>query len=157
MQLECGGQYIILGPGIHKIEEPMNFEKVVSLDSFYIEIGPEKWVTVPDGYDGVAINRGKLRILDGGSQHHLKHVGDKFAKMVPKTIQTDRIASDLEGYVRRLETGQLKTDTRNVNDSTEYLKTTTSEGSSVSLDAMVFWKIVDTKLAAETAMEILKI
>lgn len=34
--------------------------------------------------------------------------------------------------------------------------TTTSEGSSVTLDAMVFWRIVDTKLAAERAMESLR-
>lgn len=47
-----------MGPGLHKITEPLQFIKVVSLDTFYIEIGPEKWITVPDGYDGIAINRG---------------------------------------------------------------------------------------------------
>ena len=34
---------IILGPGIHKICDPMTFIKIVNLNSFYIEIGPEKW------------------------------------------------------------------------------------------------------------------
>lgn len=55
---DSGGQNIILGPGIHMITEPMVFIKTVNLDSFYIEIGPEKWVTVPSGYDGISINRG---------------------------------------------------------------------------------------------------
>jgi len=45
------------------ITEPLTFMKTVSLDAFYIEIGPEKWVTVPEGYDGIAINRGKIRVL----------------------------------------------------------------------------------------------
>lgn len=58
MHLDCGGQNIILGPGIHCITEPMVFKKIVNLDSFYIEIGPEKWITVPSGYDGISINRG---------------------------------------------------------------------------------------------------
>ena len=44
MHLDCGGQNIILGPGIHKTTEPMKFIKIVNMDSFYIEIGPEKWV-----------------------------------------------------------------------------------------------------------------
>lgn len=56
----------MLGPGIHKIKEPMVFKQIVELDSFYIEIGPEKWVTVPDGYDGIAVNRGKIKVLKGG-------------------------------------------------------------------------------------------
>jgi len=63
MHLEQSGQNIILGPGIHKITEPMKFMETVNLNSFYIEIGPEKFVTIPDGYDGIAINRGKIRIL----------------------------------------------------------------------------------------------
>jgi hypothetical protein len=52
----------------------MIFKKNVSLDSFYIEIGPEKWVTIPTGYDGISINRGQVNILEGGKQHHLSHV-----------------------------------------------------------------------------------
>lgn len=52
-----------MGPGIHKITEPMTFIQLVSLDSFYIEIGPEKYITIPEGYDGIALNRGNLRIL----------------------------------------------------------------------------------------------
>ncbi len=43
--------------------EPMRFVQNVTLDSFYIHIGPEKWVTVPDGYDGIAVNRGMIRVL----------------------------------------------------------------------------------------------
>jgi len=39
----------------------------------------------------------------------------------------------------------------------EYLKTTTSEGSTVTLDVMIFWKILSSELASRTAMEILKI
>jgi hypothetical protein len=88
-----------LGPGIHLINEPLTFIKVVSLDSFYIEIGPEKWVTIPDGYDGISINRGSLRILKGGKQHHLAHVSDKFVKLVPKTLLTDRVPTDVATYV----------------------------------------------------------
>ena len=66
MHLDCGGSNIILGPGVHLITDPMIFIKNVDLNSFYIDIGPEKWVTVPDGYDGISINRGKLQILCGG-------------------------------------------------------------------------------------------
>jgi hypothetical protein len=55
---DCGGQNIILGPGIHMITEPMVFIKTVKLDSFLIFIGSEKWITVPAGYDGISLNRG---------------------------------------------------------------------------------------------------
>ena len=106
MHFECGGQNIMLGPGIHLIREPMVFKQTVELDSFYIEIGPEKWVTVPDGYDGIAVNRGKIKVLKGGKQHHLSHAGEVFAKMVPKTIQTDRVPTDIPTYVKNLERNQ---------------------------------------------------
>ncbi len=88
-----------MGPGIHLITESLAFLKKVSLDSFYIEIGPEKWVTVPDGYDGISVNRGSLRILDGGHQHHLSHVSDNFVKMIPKTLLTDRVPTDIPSYI----------------------------------------------------------
>jgi hypothetical protein len=42
MHFELGGQNIILGPGVHKITDPLTLIKKVSLDSFYIQIGPEK-------------------------------------------------------------------------------------------------------------------
>lgn len=74
MSFECSGQNIILPPGIHRITDPMIFMHTISLDSFFIEIGPERWVTVPDGYDGVSVDRGRIRILEGGKQHHLQHV-----------------------------------------------------------------------------------
>jgi hypothetical protein len=45
------------------IKEPMIFKGNIRLDSFYIKIGPEKWVTVPEGYDGISVNRGSIRIL----------------------------------------------------------------------------------------------
>lgn len=38
-----------------------------------------------------------------------------------------------------------------------FLRTTTAEGASINMDAMVFWLILDTELAAKTAMEILRI
>jgi len=38
-----------------------------------------------------------------------------------------------------------------------FLHTTTAEGTAVVLEAMVFWKIVDTLTAARNAMEILVI
>jgi hypothetical protein len=79
MNLECSGQNIILPPGIHMIRDPLIFVENISLDSFFIKIGPERWITVPDGYDGISVNRGKIKILKGGKQHHLSHVGDKFA------------------------------------------------------------------------------
>jgi hypothetical protein len=63
-----------LPPGIHLIRDPLIFVNNISLDSFFIKIGPERWVTVPDGYDGICVNRGKIRILEGGKQHHLSHV-----------------------------------------------------------------------------------
>jgi hypothetical protein len=47
------------------------------------------------GYDGISINRGKLKILEGGKQHHLCHVSDKFVKIVPKTLLTDRVPTDI--------------------------------------------------------------
>lgn len=37
------------------------------------------------------------------------------------------------------------------------MKTTTSEGSLVTIDAMIFWRITDTEKAAKNAMEMLKI
>ena len=40
-------------------------------------------------------------------------------------------------------------------DLTEYLKSTTAEGSTVYLDAMIFWNIIDTDICAKKAMEIL--
>lgn len=97
MNFELGGQNVILGPGIHLITDPMTFKSLIKLDSFYIEIGPEKWVTVPDGYEGISVNRGKLKVLAGGKQHHLRHVGDMFVKMVPLTLQSDRVPSDIPG------------------------------------------------------------
>ena len=33
----------------------------------------------------------------------------------------------------------------------------TAEGSLISLDAMIFWRITDTLTAAQSAMEILKV
>ena len=39
------------------------FRSSISLDAFFITIGPERWITVPDGYDGICVNRGKIRIL----------------------------------------------------------------------------------------------
>ncbi len=51
------------------------------------------------GYDGISINRGKLKILAGGKQHHLCHVSDKFVKIVPKTLLTDRVPTDIPTYL----------------------------------------------------------
>lgn len=66
MAFECSGQYILLPPGIHIIRDPLKFISDINLDSFFIKIGPEKWVTIPDGYDGISMNRGKIEILKGG-------------------------------------------------------------------------------------------
>ncbi len=44
----------------------MVFGKMISLDSFFIQIGPERWVTVPNGYEGITLNRGIVNILEGG-------------------------------------------------------------------------------------------
>jgi hypothetical protein len=66
MNFDCSGQNIILPPGIHKITDPMIYVNTISLDQFYIQIGPERWVTIPDGYDGLAVNRGQIKILPGG-------------------------------------------------------------------------------------------
>ena len=63
-----------MAPGIHLIRDPFIFLKRISLDQFFIEIGPERWIIVPDGYDGIALNRGKITILGGGKQYHLPHV-----------------------------------------------------------------------------------
>lgn len=77
--------------------------------------------------------------------------------MVPKTLQSDRIASDVPGYVHKQEEGGHQVRTDNYTDQTEYLHTVTADGSAVILDAMVFWFIVDTEMAAKTAMKILDI
>lgn len=61
--------------------------------------------------------------------------------MVPKTLQTDRVATDIPGYVSRLEKGELANEARVADDPSEYLLTTTAEGATVNLDVMVFWKI----------------
>lgn len=39
MHFECGGNNILIGPGIHLINQPMNYIQTVQLDSFYIEVG----------------------------------------------------------------------------------------------------------------------
>ena len=52
----------------------MAFKQIVEVNQFYIEIGIEKWVMIPDGYDGIALNRGRIRVLPGGRSHHLAHV-----------------------------------------------------------------------------------
>lgn len=44
----------------------MIFKKNISLDQFFIEIGPERWITVPDGYDGIGVDKGNIMILEGG-------------------------------------------------------------------------------------------
>ena len=82
MHLDSGGNNILLGPGIHLIRDLMMFIKIINLNSFFIEIGPENWVTVPMGYEGISIDRGQIKILEGGKLHHLPHVAEKFAKMV---------------------------------------------------------------------------
>lgn len=163
MHFEFGGQNVLLGPGVHKITDPLQFIKIINLDSFYIEIGAEKWVTIPDGYDGISINLGEIRILHSGKQHHLSHVGDKFVKMIPKTLLTDRIPTDIVTYVKELAQenstkGKGNVQIQNKEDFSNparFLHTTTAEGSPVSLEAMVFWKITDSLIAARNAMEIL--
>ena len=72
---------------------------MVKLNFNLLILGPERWVTVPDGYDGISVNRGQIRILQGGKQHHLPHVGEKFLKIVPKILQTDKIPSDIPAYI----------------------------------------------------------
>ena len=98
----------------------MKFIEIIKLDAFYIEIGPEKWVTIPSGYDGISLNNGNLKILSGGRQYHLPHIGDKFVKMIPKTIQTDRLPSDIDGYIKKIEINK-----NDGNDLTHYLKART--------------------------------
>ncbi len=44
----------------------MKFIGKVSLSAFYITIGPENWVTIPEGYEGISINNGLIRLLEGG-------------------------------------------------------------------------------------------
>ncbi len=66
MSFECSGQNLILPPGIHKINDPLIYQNTISLDSFFIQIGPERWITIPDGYDGISVNRGKIKVLEGG-------------------------------------------------------------------------------------------
>jgi hypothetical protein len=165
MHFELGGQNVLLGPGVHKITDPLQFIKIITLDSFYIEIGAEKWVTIPDGYDGISINLGEIRILHSGRQHHLAHVGDKFVKMIPKTLLTDRIPTDIVTYVKELaeeNANRFKANNgisiqgkEDFSNPSRFLHTTTAEGAPVSLEAMVFWKITDSLIAARNAMEIL--
>ncbi len=44
----------------------MIFKQNISLNDFFITIGPERWVTVPEGYDGIAVDRGTIVVLKGG-------------------------------------------------------------------------------------------
>lgn len=79
-----------------------------------------------------------------------------FVKMVPKTILTDKIVTDVPGYVNKIGKGDKNKNKKiDIFDQTEFLKTTTAEGSSVILEAMIFWTIIDTFKAATKAMEIL--
>lgn len=77
--------------------------------------------------------------------------------MVPKTIQTDRIPTDIPTYVKNMENNrQMQRDDHGY-DPSQDLQTSTCEGSAVILDAMIFWKITDTYLASQTVMEILTV
>jgi len=76
--------------------------------------------------------------------------------MVPKTLLTDRLATDIVSYVNA-ESNSKSNNKKDFTDPTYYLHTTTAEGSHVTLDAMIFWRIVDTEKAAKNAMEMLKI
>lgn len=44
----------------------MKLIKYMNLESFFINAGPEKWITIPTGYDGISLNRGSIKILEGG-------------------------------------------------------------------------------------------
>ncbi len=115
-------------------------------------------MTILDGYDGISVDLGELKVLKGGMQHHLSHVGDKFVKMIPKSLLTDAIPTDIGGYIDKFSASNNNQLIRiDPSDPTLYLHTTTAEGSAVILDAMVFWRITDTLKAAKNAMEILVI
>jgi hypothetical protein len=156
---EYGGQFKILGPGLHLIKEPMNFLKMIRLDKFYIKVGPEKWLTIPEQYDGIALDNGKTVILKGGRQHHLSHENYKFAKLVPKILLTDRIVTDVVRYIELLRTtgGALPKKSDDTQDTSYYLQTKTKDGSVIYLDAMLFWQITNTKEAVHKAMNVVEI
>ena len=118
-------------------------------------------MTIPEGYDGIAVDLGRMRVLEGGHQHHLPYSGFTFSKLVPKTLLTDRVPTDIPGYIQTLHNtrGQLPKAPLNRHEfvPTQVLRTTTAEGAEVILDSMVFWDIKDTMVAATTAMELLKV
>lgn len=68
--------------------------------------------------------------------------------MVPKILQTDRIPTDTEEYIKKLELNDRKDVNKFKIDDSLHLKTTTCEGATVYLDCMIFWMIVDTDLAS---------
>jgi hypothetical protein len=68
-----------------------------------------------------------MQILEGGRQHHLPHVGDKFVKMVPKSLLSDNIPTDIPGYIKKLNI-DMKNARLDLNDPTIYLQTKTAEG-----------------------------
>ena len=136
------GQNVILPPGLHVIRNPLTFIKTHDLKSFFIEIGPEKWVTIPTGYDGVASNNGKLEILKGGDVYHLDHAKYKFLKLVPTQVQSDFVPSDVHKYLTALKSN------RPLEADSKLLKANTRDGATISIDAKVFWQITDTEKAA---------
>lgn len=155
---EYNGQYKILGPGLHVIRDTMQFQQIIRLDKFYIRVGPEKWITIPDQYDGIAIDNGQTVILTGGRQYHLPHENYKFAKLVPKIILTDRIVTDVPKYIQNINRnrGDLPI-IDGVLDPAYYLQTKTKDGSVLHLDTMLFWYIEDTDKAARRAMNIMEL
>lgn len=153
-RFEYNGQYEILGPGLHMTHDTVKFMGTVRLNNYFVKIGTEKWITVPDQYDGIAVDNGRTVILKGGKQYYLSHENFIFAKFVPKIAITDRVVTDISKYVESADvTLEIPTAKPGMLDPSFYLQVKTKDGATMFLDILLIWRILDTEKAATRAME----
>lgn len=152
-------QHIIFSPGVYKINPSLVvFQAKHSLDSFQIKIGPETWVTIPEGYAGIAIdsNQGN-RILEPGGQRRLEHVGVKFSKLVPLKLQNDFLAEVIvDQHSQRVAAQSSQRQGNQPYDPTRYVRMTTGDGSEIIMDVMLSWRIKNVEVAARDIMKLVQ-
>jgi len=65
-------------------------------------------------------------------------------------LQTDIVPTDVETYVKLKEEGKISLSHKfGEKQLYETLQTTSSEGSMISLDIMIYWKVTDAEIACK--------
>ena len=121
------GQPVLLPPGLHSwTSETMVYERLLSLDSHVIKIGPYTILTVDEGYSAITQNNGLQVVLGGGKTHLLTHQKWRFEKFITQKIQTDDL---------------------------EKIQAASADNVIMSVNSTVVWKIKDVRIAATMAAE----